>query len=186
MHLEWLVPYQPGELKVVARKNGKEVATTSHHTAAAPARIAISADQSALDPANCDLSYVTLRVEDENGQFAPKAANWVSFQIEGPGRLVGSGAGDPLSQTSFQANTFRTFNGLGLAIIAATSGPDEVRPGSKRKSGEIIVRANCKGMESVELCLTRTSEGKVKPAPVVPSPKAGPSTDGVDGLPSAK
>jgi beta-galactosidase len=186
MHLEWLVPYQPGELKVVARKNGKEIATTSHQTAGAPARIAISADQPALDPANRDLSYVTLRVEDENGRFAPTAENWVSFQIEGPGRLLGSGGGDPLSQTSFQANTFRTFNGLGLAIIAATSGPDVIRPGSKRKSGEIIVRAHCKGMESVELHLTRTSEGKVNAPPVSPPPSTGPTTDGVDGLPSAK
>ncbi len=185
MHLEWLVPYQPGELKVVARKDGKEV-TTSHHTANAPSQLRISADQAQLDPANRDLSYVTLRVEDENGHFTPKAANWVNIQIEGPGRLVGSGGGDPLGQTSFQASTFRTFNGLALAIISATSGPDEIRPGSKRKHGEIIVRAHCKGMESVELCLIRTGEGEVKPAPAVPSPSAGPSVDGVDGLPTAK
>lgn len=187
MHLEWLVPYQPGELKVVARKNGKEAASSITQTAGLPARMAISADQPKLDPANRDLSYITLRMEDENGHFTPQAAKWVNIQIEGPGRLVGSGGGDPLSHESFQASTFRTFNGLGLAIIAATSGPDpEIRVGSTRKPGEIIIRANSKGMEPVELRLIRTSEGKVKPAVTIPTPSKGPAIDGVDGLPSTK
>ena len=187
MHLEWLVPYQPGELKVVARKDGKVAATSSTRTAGAPVKISISADQSALDPTNRDLSYVTIRVEDENGVFTPKAAKWVNIQIEGPGRLVGSGSGDPLSHTHFQASTFSTFNGLGLAIIAATSGPEaEIRKGSTRKPGEIIVRANSKGMESVELRLTRTNEGTVKPAAEIQAPSTGPAGEGVDGLPSAK
>jgi beta-galactosidase len=126
-------------------------------------------------------------VEDENGHFAPKAAKWVNIQIEGAGRLVGSGSGDPLSHESFQASTFRTFNGLGLAIIAATRGPEpEIRKGSTRKPGEIIVRAHCKGMESVELRLIRTNDGNAETSPANPIPSTGPAVDQVDGLPSAK
>jgi len=186
MHLEWLVPYQPGELKVVARKDGKVAATMSHRTAGAPAKISASADQSALDPIKRDLSYITIRVEDENGNFAPSAENWVSVQIDGAARLVGSGGGDPLSQTSFQANTFRTFNGLGLAIIAANSGPDpEIRKNSTRKPGEILVTVNCKGMKPVQLVFTRTNEGALKPATDLPA-SPGSTADEVDGLPAAK
>lgn len=187
MHLEWLVPYQPGELKVVALKGGRVAATTLHRTAGLPARITIAADQSALDPGRRDLSYITVRVEDEDGNFAPKAAKWVNIQIEGPGRLVGSGSGDPLSHTPFQDSTFRTFNGLGLAIITANSGPEPgIRKGSTRKPGEIIIRASCKGMESVELRLTRTHDGQLQAPVDVTAPPKGPATDGVDGLPSAK
>ena len=194
-HLEWLVPYQPGELKVVARKGGQVVATTSHRTAGAPAKLSLSPDQTELDPAKRDLCYITIRVEDEKGNFAPKAARWVNIQIEGPGRLIGSGAGDPLSQTPFQANTFKTFNGLALVIIAATSGPEpEIKPGSTRKPGEIIVKVNSKGMESVETRLIRTGTGKIIPAPAEtpePSPQPAPAKEPakgaeVDGLPSAK
>lgn len=186
MHLEWLVPYQPGELKVVARRGGKEVATMSHRTAGAPVKLSIAADQSALDPAKRDLSYVEIRVEDEHGHFAPKAAKWVNVQIEGPGRLVGSGGGDPTSHESFQASTFRTFNGLGRAIIAATSGPEpEIRQGSTRKPGEIIVRVSSKGMETVELRLTRIGQGISKDAGL-PNTGPGPGAVEVDGLPSAK
>lgn len=187
MHLEWLVPYQPGELKVIARKAGKEVATTSHSTAGAPAKIAISADQSMLDPTKRDLSYITIRINDESGNFSPKAAKWVNVQVEGPGRLVGSGGGDPLSQTPYQANIFRTFNGLGLAIIAATSGPDpEIRKGSDRKPGEIIVRVQSKGMETVETRFIRTNDGIVKTSGTLQTSPADSSIEGVDGLPSAK
>ena len=190
-HLEWLVPYQPGELKVIARKGGQVVATMSHQTAGAPAKISITPDQTKLDPANRDLSYITIRVEDENGNFTPKAGKWVNIQIEGPGRLLGTGGGDPLGHTPFQASTFKTFNGLGLAIIAATSGPEpEIKPGSTRQPGEIIVKVNSKGMESVETRLIRTGEGKIQPAPETTAPSAQGNESGkeaeVDGLPSAK
>ena len=187
MHLEWLVPYQPGELKVVARKDGKVAATDIQRSAGLPVQIAISADQSALDPGKRDLSYITVRVKDENGNFVPKAANWVKSQTEGPGRLVGSGSGDPLSHTPFQDSTIRTFNGLGLAIIAANSGPEpEIRKGSTRKPGEIIVHATSKGMKPIELRLTRTSDGFLTPASGASGPSNESSVEGVDGLPTAK
>jgi beta-galactosidase len=194
-HLEWLVPYRPGEIKVVARKGGQVVATMSHKTAGAPAKLSISPDQTELDPGKRDLSYITIRVQDENGTLAPKAARWVNIQIDGPGRLIGSGAGDPLSHTPFQASTFKTFNGLGLAIIAATTGPEpEIKPGSTRQPGEIIIKVNSKGMESVETRLIRTGDGNIKPAPEKapePSPQPAPGNPPakeaeVDGLPGAK
>ncbi len=186
MHLEWLVPYQPGELKIIGRNQGKVAATMSHRTAGAAAKISIEADQTALDPAKRDLSYITIRAEDADGNFVPKASKWIWVQIEGPGRLVGAGGGDPLSHTPFQANVFRTFNGLGRAIIAATSGPEpEIRPGSDRKPGEIIVRAHSKGMPTVELRLTRSSEGISSSTLTTPG-SAGSDGIGVDGLPTSK
>jgi beta-galactosidase len=186
MHLEWLVPYQPGELKVVARRDGREAASMSHHTAGPAHAITLSTDQSTLAPESRDLAYLTVRVVDEHGNFAPKAAKWINLQIDGPGRLIGSGAGDPLSHVSFQANTFRTFNGLGLAIIAATSGPEpEIRAGSDRKPGEIIVRATSKGMQPVEVRLTRRGDGKAGPVATAPA-ESGPGANEVDGLPAAK
>jgi beta-galactosidase len=186
MHLEWLVPWRPGELKVVARNDGRVAAIASHRTAGAPARFVLEPDQSTLDPGRRDLSYVTIRVVDDNGIFNPRAAKWVQIQLEGPGRLVGSGAGDPLSHTPFQSHHFRTFNGLGLAIIAATHGPDpEIRRGSTRKPGEIIVRALSRGMPTAELRLTRTGVGQAPPAPQ-PAAPAGPAADDVEGLPSRR
>lgn len=185
MHLEWMVPYAPGELKVVGRNGGKEVASMTHVTAGAPMQFVVEADQMQLDPARRDLSFLTIRMQDEDGNFVPTADRWVSVRIEGPARLIGSGSGDPLSHTSFQANTFRTFNGLGRAIIAAKPGLDEIRKGSKRELNEVIVRVYSKKMEAVELRLKRTGEG-ISSTGTGDAVRDGGVEIGVDGLPVDK
>ena len=158
-HLEWMVPYVPGELKAVASKDGEVIATTITRTAGTPTQFQIEPDQTELDPNRRDLSYITIRIEDADGNFHPKGERWVSLNVRGPGRIVGVHNGDPMSHHPFQADTVRTFNGLALVIIAATSGPDEPRENESRESGEIVVRANVRGWESREVSLTRTSEG---------------------------
>jgi beta-galactosidase len=143
---------------VIARKDGEEIATQTLRTAGAPARIAVEADQTTLDPASRDLSYITVRVEDEDGNFAPKAARWISVRLNGPARIVGIGNGDPLSHHDFQGRTVRTFNGLARVIIAATSEEDKVRPNDKRELNEILVRIGSNGLAGGEVRLNRASE----------------------------
>jgi hypothetical protein len=112
-----------------------------------------------LDPNNRDLSYFTIRVEDAEGNFDPKAARWVNLRVSGPGRIVGIHNGDPLSHHPFKSDTVRTFNGLARVIIAATPGEDVLKPNEKREINEIIVRAEAKGWEPQEIRLKRTREG---------------------------
>jgi len=164
-HLEWMVPYTPGELKAVARKGGREIATAVVRTAAAPAGFAIEADQTELDPRRRDLSYISVRIEDGEGNFHPTAARWVSFNIKGPARIVGIHNGDPMSHHDFHGDTVRTFNGLARVIIAATPGPDDdIKPNEDRKPGEIVVTASIRGWESKELRLNRTHQGNPEAA----------------------
>jgi hypothetical protein len=111
----------------------------------------------------------------------------VSVQIEGPARIIGSGNGDPLSHSSYQANTLRTFNGLARVIIASTAGPDDkIAKGSDRKPGEIIVKASSRGLPTTGIRLTRAHDGSPGSATDTPAVLQGPATDGVDGLPQAK
>jgi beta-galactosidase len=164
-HLEWMVPYTPGELKAVARKGGREIATTVTRTAGAPAGFSIEADQTELDPRRRDLSYISVRIEDGEGNFHPTAARWVSFRVKGPGRIIGIHNGDPMSHHDFHGDTVRTFHGLARVIIAATPGPDDdIKPNEDRKPGEIVVTASIRGWESKELRLTRTHEGNPEAA----------------------
>lgn len=159
-HLEWMVPYTPGELVAIARKDGEEIATATIRTAGAPAQFAFTADQLELDPNHRDLSYLTIRVEDAYGNFDPKGTRWVTLNVRGPARILGVHNGDPMSHHPLQADTVRTFNGLASVIIAATPGKDTLRPNEKdRELGEIIVTANVRGWKPQELRLTRTSEG---------------------------
>jgi len=148
MHLEWMVPYQPGELKAVAVKDGKVVATSRTSTAEHPASMEISADRSRLTEGGRDLCYVTIRIVDDQGNFVPNASVPVELEVEGPGRLVGVGSGDPLSHESFQGEKVTSFNGLALAIVAGTG-----------EEGEILLRASAKGMptELVKIAVEEAS-----------------------------
>ncbi len=159
-NLEWMVPYTPGELKAVAHKDGKEIATTTIRTAGPPAQLKMEADQIELDPRQRDLSYITLRVEDADGNFDPKGERWVSINVRGPARILGVHNGDPLSHHPFQSKTVRTFNGLARVILASTTGEDVIKPNEEREPNEIIVSANVRGWEPQELRLKRTHEGK--------------------------
>jgi beta-galactosidase len=161
-HLEWMVPYTPGELVAVARRDGKAIATTTVHTAGAPARLGFEADQVELDPRRRDLSYLTLRIEDAAGHFVPTGERWVSLRVRGPARILGVHNGDPLSHHPFQSRTVRTFNGLARVILTATTGTDAVKGNDKREAGEILVTARVRGFEPQELRLRRTHEGNPK------------------------
>ena len=157
--LEWMVPYQAGELKAVSRSGGKEIATTFIRTSGPPTQLQFEADQIDLDPRQRDLSFLTLRIEDADGNFDPKGERWVTLNIKGPARILGVHNGDPMSHHPFKSDTVRTFNGLARVIIAATPGEDIVKENEKRQSGEIIVQAKVRGWSPRELRLKRTHEG---------------------------
>ena len=142
MHLQWLVPYQPGELKAVAIKNGQPAATTVTRSAGCPARLVLAADETEMTADPHDLSYVTVRVVDEAGNLVPQAANRVDLKLSGPGRLLAVGNGDPLNHENFQGDSIRAFHGLALAIIAATG-----------EAGEMLLTASSEGLPTLSLSL---------------------------------
>jgi beta-galactosidase len=51
----------------------------------------------------------------------------VKFNLQGAGELLGVDNGNPASHESFQANERKTFQGLALAIVEASSDPGEFR-----------------------------------------------------------
>lgn len=121
------VVYQPGELKVVAYKQGKPWATESMKTAEAPARLILSADRSSIRADGVALCFVTVRVTDHTGVTAPRANDHIKFTIEGPGEIVATDNGDPTSFEPFPSPERNAFNGVALAIVRATRGPGRIR-----------------------------------------------------------
>ena len=57
--------YQPGTLKVVAYKNGKEWATDEVKTAGEPAKLKLEPDRNTIRADGQDLSFVTVTVTDK-------------------------------------------------------------------------------------------------------------------------
>ena len=95
--LKWMVPYRPGTLSATAYRRGQVVAEARVETTGAPAALGLAPDRTTLHADGEDLSIVTVSVADDRGRIVPVAANAVVFKIEGPGRIIGVGNGDPSS-----------------------------------------------------------------------------------------
>ncbi|GAI28845.1 unnamed protein product, partial [marine sediment metagenome] len=86
--LSWEVPYQPGRVKVVAYNGGEAVAEKEIKTAGDPAQITLSADRKEIAADGKDLSFITVRIEDKDGNFCPLANNLVKFNVTGEGVMA--------------------------------------------------------------------------------------------------
>src|SRR5262249_48340530 len=117
LHYEWKVPFEPGTLKAVAKKDGKVVATDEVTTAGPPAKLELKADRSAIAADGDDLSFVTVRVLDKDGHLCPNADQLVTFAVDGPATIAGVDNGDPISHEAFQGKTRKAFHGMALAIL---------------------------------------------------------------------
>jgi beta-galactosidase len=86
-----------------------------------PDRTRVAADGS-------DLSYVTVRIADKDGNLCPVADNLVKFKLDGPGKIAGVDNGNAATIEPFQADQRKAFNGLALLIVRSERG----RPGAIR------------------------------------------------------
>ncbi|MCL5746386.1 MAG: DUF4982 domain-containing protein, partial [Acidobacteria bacterium] len=120
--LMWQVPYQPGSLRAVALKDGKTVAAQEVRTAGAPARIVLQPDRSRIHADGDDLAFVTVRIEDKDGNICPLADNLVKFAVAGPGRIAAVDNGNSATTEPFQASQRKAFNGLALLIVRSEAG----------------------------------------------------------------
>jgi beta-galactosidase len=140
LHAEWNVPYKPGELKAVARKGGKIVATQIIRTAEEAARLELSADRMEIAADGSDLSFIEVKLVDENGVFCPDADLMVQVKVEGNGELLGVGNGSALNHSPFTGSQVQTFYGLCRVIVKST-----------RKDGAIKVSVSADGVEAAQV-----------------------------------
>jgi len=111
------VVYEPGELRVVTYKGGKQWATESVATAGEPARLILSPDRATISAGGNDLSFVTVMIADANGRMVPRATTQLRFEISGPGEIAATDNGDPTDMTPFPDAARKAFNGLALVIV---------------------------------------------------------------------
>ncbi len=96
-HLEWKVNYQPGVLMARGLKKGKDIISENIETTNDAKDIHLTADRSSITANGTDVSVVKVGLYDAFGRFVPTANNDISFSIDGPGKIIGVGNGDPSS-----------------------------------------------------------------------------------------
>lgn len=136
--LNWNVPFEKGELKIVAYKNGKQAATKIINTAKNPAKLNLIPDRKTITADGEDLSFVTVKIEDADGNFCALADNKVDFKISGPATIAAVDNGNAASVEPFQANYRKAFNGLCLLVIKSKKG----------QAGEIKIEASSVGLKT--------------------------------------
>jgi beta-galactosidase len=140
--LQWdSVVYQPGELKVIAYKNGVKWAEDVMSTTQKASMLGMAADRPAVRPDGTDLIFITVTIQDKNKLLVPGTGNVLNFSITGPGKIIATDNGDAASHESFQASTKKAYNGMCLVIVAADRGA----------SGTLTVKAESKGLKASEV-----------------------------------
>lgn len=142
LHVMWRLKFEPGTLKAVSRKNGKVVMTKEIHTAGAPAKIELIADRKNIKADGNDLSFITVKILDKDGNIVPDADNKVDFKVNGEAFIAGVDNGDPVTHDPFKANWRKAFHGLALAIVQ-----------TKEKAGAITFTASSDGLKGASVVL---------------------------------
>lgn len=137
------VVYEPGELRVIAFKEGRQWAADLVKTTGPAATLMVEADRVDIAADGKDLSFVTVKVADANGLLVPNANNRITFAIEGPGMIVATDNGDPTCLESFRSPQRNAFAGLCLAIVRSV----------RDKPGSIMLKADSPGLRGAAISI---------------------------------
>jgi beta-galactosidase len=95
--LEWKVNYVPGTLEAIGYKEGKKILIESVKTTGEAYKLQLSSHKNILNADGEDLAVITVKALDQKGLSVPVADNNITFNIEGAGKIIGAGNGNPTS-----------------------------------------------------------------------------------------
>jgi beta-galactosidase len=136
------VPYRPGELVAVARRNGREIGRQSLRTVGAAVGLRLVSDVRSLTTGRDDLAHVLVEVVDRHNRVVPDAVHEVAFSVRGAGTLAAVGNGNPHNVDSFRLPRRHTWHGKALAILRPATTP-----------GTLTITAKAPGLRSATCAL---------------------------------
>lgn len=110
-HVGWRVRFEAGEVKVVSRKDGREVAQQTIRTAGQPDHIRLTVDYQGRD-----LTFVQAEVVDKDGNRCPWADNQLFFS-SADAQIIATDNGCQTSMERFTAPERKAFFGRCIAVV---------------------------------------------------------------------
>lgn len=135
LHVSWDVPYEPGTIKAVGKRDGKVVVEEELKTTGAPEKVRLTVDRATIKNSPDDVVHCTVEILDANGNIVPTADNVVQFEIKGNAKIIGVENGNMSDIDPVKTNKRKAFNGLCLAIVQS------------KTPGKITVKATSEGLE---------------------------------------
>jgi len=134
----WNVPYIHGTLIAKGYNDGKEVAQDSIKTSQNAHHLTLAVDRKTIKADGQDLSYISIHLEDANGNFVQTDDRLLTVTVEGEGKFLGMDNGDLRRMDSFAGNQLKTYFGRALAIVQST-----------RNQGQIKVNVSMEGSNDI-------------------------------------
>lgn len=131
------ITYEPGTIRAIARKDGRLYAEHQLETAGQPVRLVIETENPDWRADGMDLQYVKVRAVDKKGRVVPTNDYKVTFQVEGPARMIAVDNGDHSSNDLFDGNEKQLYEGFAMAIVRS----------SKDEPGKVKVTVSSKGLK---------------------------------------
>jgi beta-galactosidase len=142
--VSWNIPYTPGRLEALAKKDDTIVARYVVETTGEPVSLRLTPDRKSLAGDGGDALPVTVEALDEDGRPVPTANLPVEFEISGPGAIIGLGNGDPTSHEPEKGNKRSLFNGLAQVIVQSR----------QDGSGNLVLSAKAEGLKPAETTIS--------------------------------
>jgi beta-galactosidase len=106
-----------------------------------PAQVVLNSNCNTLKADGCDVAVIKVAIKDAKGRVVPTANNLVIFSLEGPGRIIGTGNGNPSSHEPDKASQRMAFNGYCLILVQTNkqAGVIKLKASSKTLEGDIVL-----------------------------------------------
>ncbi|MEO7174882.1 MAG: beta-galactosidase GalA [Saprospiraceae bacterium] len=142
-HLIWNVPYKTGKLEAIGYRKGRK-SKASVETTGLPIAISLQTDLHVLKANGQDATVVNVVAIDAKGREVPDANLLVNFELQGEGKILGVGNGDPSSHEPDQYADGKyqrqLFNGKAQIILQ-----------SGNKAGILKLSAVAIGLKAAEI-----------------------------------
>jgi beta-galactosidase len=143
-HQNWTLTESPGkQLTAQGYRSSTDMAPfiTAALFATGPAvavRVAWEMNQTSIHADGHDVALATVSVVDAAGRVVPDAGHYLSFEVTGPGKIIGVGNGDPHCHEPDKATARSAFHGLARVIVQSSG---------RGLGGRIELRASAEGLQ---------------------------------------
>ena len=146
--LRWMdTKYEPGEVKVVAYKDGKAAMEKVIKTAGKPEKLKMEVWTAGkqLKADGNDLAYITISMTDADGNLCPNADDQLTFNVEGEGTFKCVCNGDATSVESFTEPKMKLFNGMLVLTVQSADKAGKIKVTASTVAsnirGEVVVKS---------------------------------------------
>lgn len=133
--VDWIVPYEPGEIRCVGYNNGAKVIEETRRTTGKPSVLKLKAENKVTKANSADIVMYSCWCEDENGLEVPDASPVVDFYTNRFGVIVGTGS--DVSDHNCVTSTVRKMRAGRISVAVKI----------RNESGELKLYANAEGIK---------------------------------------